>query len=1004
MNDSALDNSPQLKDFGFPKNFWSSESLGDLFSRCVAFTLPVTYFLVSISFYLRTYDSAQIKITLTQLGGSMVILFWALQLIFQKRFPFSKKDLPLVAPFLAILVSGVVSYLQSSFQAGSLEEFLRRVFYSFMALIVIAEFRGMDRQRRLMRWLIAGFAVTVLYGFIQYFDGRLFPPGMTKAGLDPFIWRQAFSLRVFSSFGNPNFYGNFLVIITPILIALYFRGGGKPFRPFLLIGVLVPVVLLTDKLFTNQFGGITAQNQFWVTGGLWASLLVVLGLIWWKSPSVSASGMMIFIGATFVNLYATETKGAWVGFVAAIVFSALLVGLFLVGRKARRLTWSLMGVSLLVALAGFMAVRHYALKRSQSVDFRVFTWISTWDMIRSQPWLGTGIGTFKWAYPAYRRPEIILLEGRSNTETDHVEDEYLEVLYDEGIVGFGIFLWLILSVSVMGIRMLQRLTVEGPRPPPEPAIDDRVYKVLGYMGAWWAALVHWLVDVSVRFVSSGIFSFFLPALVISFVRNDPMPVHQDSPNRSDIWIRLGTAFIWMSFFLIPDDTLRPLIRPSGVLYFGACVILLSEIMERRLGPKSTGLSRIPFLVSSGLCVVGELMEIPALFQYGFSPGHLIRIFSALIFLFVWVLLRQRERDTSQPMGPSPNGARISFYQWVLAAGALGVWIVGINFWRGYFLADVSHNVAIFFSKQSIWNRSPEFEAKVNASGFPPDMKKEYELVGGAIEHYEKTFRLHPGFPMSVYFIGNVHNDWGSNRLEASRQALQRGEKDAAESYRLEAIHLWEKALNAYSRVKAFAPNYVQTHHQVGLVYLKMGEMEAGRGEKDTADQHFKKALESFELYRKIDPVFPPNYYRMSYVHFMRGDMGKAEESYLGALVYNSTNVVGRVYVDRNVETYSNLGRLFYVQLVNQHPDPTQMPKDSPLFLKAEGYYLKALEEAQKSGQEEDFGVEPAKALAVLYSRVGLNDKAQAHWLKLRKLAPNDPDVKKVFSPVPASSR
>jgi hypothetical protein len=999
MSDPSLGKYPGEKHGDLWRRIFSREALGDIFSRCVAYALPVTYFLVTISFYLRTYDSAQIKITLTQLGCSMVMLFWALQLIFQKRWPFTKKDLPLVAPFLAILISGVVSYLQSSFQAGSLEEFTRRVFYSFMALIVIAEFRGMDRQRRLMRWLIAGFAVTVAYGFIQYFDGRLFPPGMTKAGLDPFIWRQAFSLRVFSSFGNPNFYGNFLVIITPILIALYFRGKGNIFRPFLLIGLLVPVVLLTDKLFSNQFGGITAQNELWVTAGLVGALVGVLGLIWWKSPSVSASGMLIFIGATFVNLYATETKGAWVGFVAAIVFSAILAGLFLVGPKARRITISLMGVSFLVALAGFLAVRHYAIQRKQSVDFRVFTWISTWDMIRSQPWLGTGIGSFKWAYPAYRRPEIILLEARSNTETDHAEDEYLEVMYDEGVIGFGLFLWLILSVSVLGFRRLKTLTVEGPRPPPGPAFDDRVYKLMGYLGAWWAALVHWFMDVSIRFVSSGIFSFFLPALVVSYVRNDPMPPQQDEPNRSDLWVRLGTAFVWMAFFIIPDDTLRPLISPSGVFFFGACVIVLGEFLERRLGPKSRNISSIPFLVSSGLCVAAEIFELASLSHYGFNLGHLLRISFGLLFLFIWALVRHRNED---PFNGRPQAIRTSVFpsllQGALAVLVLGLWLKGTTVWRGYFLADVSHNVAIFFSKQSIWDRSPQFDSKVNASTFPPDMKNEFELVGGAIEHYEKTFRLNPGFPMSVYFIGNVHNDWGSNLLESSRQAQQRGESDAAEAYRLQAVSHWEEALNAYTRVKTFAPNYVQTHHQVGLVYLKMGEMESGRGEKEKADQQWELALQHFELYRKIDPVFPPNYYRMSYVHYMRGHMDKAEEAYLGALVHNSTNVVGRVYTDRNVETYSNLGRLFYVQLVNQYPDPTKLPLDSPLFVKSEGYYLKALEEAKNSGREEELGVEPAKTLAVLYSRVGQNDKAQVLWMKLRKLAPNDPDVKRMFTP------
>lgn len=982
----------------------SASFLGELFSRFVAFSLPVAYFLVTISFYLRTYDSAQVKITLTQAGCGMVILFWALQLIFQKRWPFSKKDLPIVAPFLAVLASGTISYFQSSFPAGSLDEFTRRVFYSMMALVVIAEFRGMDRQRRLMRWLIAGFAITVFYGFVQYFDGRLFPASMTKSGLDPFIWRQAFSLRVFSSFGNPNFYGNFLVIITPILIALYFRNGGKTFRPFLLIGFLVPVVILTDKLFTNHFGGITAQNQPWVTLGLIGCLIAVLGIIWWKSPSASASGMMIFLAATFINLYSTETKGAWIGFAAALMASALLTGFFLVGKKARRLTVALMVISIVVGLTGFAVVRRYAQQRKQSVDFRVFTWIATWDMIRTQPWLGTGIGTFKWAYPAFRRPEIILLEGRSNTETDHAEDEYLEVMYDEGLIGFGVFLWLILSVSVMGVRMLNRLTIEGPRPPPQMAFDDHAYKILAYLGAWWAALIHWFMDVSVRFVSSGIFSLFLPALVASFVRNSPMPERQDRPLRSDLWVRIGTVVIWMAFFLFPDDHFQPLIGYSGVLFMGACLIVLAELLERHLISDS-GVSRVAILWATLLCLGAEIFEIPNLLTEGLHPLHLIRLLSALVLFFVWVMMGQmnpvpRQASEDLPGGGSPP----TVVQVIGGIAALSLFIMGASVWRGYFLADVSHNVAIFFSKQAVWNRSPDFDKKVAEAGFPEDMKKEYDRVGGALEHYEKTFRLNPGFPMAVFFIGNVHNDWGSAVYEASRQAGQRGDVQSAETLRLQAIQHWDASLDAYKRVKAFAPNYVQTHHQVGLVHLKTGEMLTAIGEKEKADDQWQLALTHFALYHNLDPVFPPNYYRQSYVHFNRGEMDKAEEAYLGALVYNSSNVVNRTYLDRNVETYSSLGRLFYVQLVNKYPDPTKLPKDSPLFVKAEDYYLKSLKVASDSGMEETIAVEPAKSLAVLYSRVGQNDKAKELWVKLKTWAPEDEDVKRVFSPPPESHR
>ncbi len=54
--------------------------------------------------------------------------------------------------------------------------------------------------------------------------------------------------------------------------------------------------------------------------------------------------------------------------------------------------------------------------------------------------------------------------------------------------------------------------------------------------------------------------------------------------------------------------------------------------------------------------------------------------------------------------------------------------------------------------------------------------------------------------------------------------------------------------------------------------------------------------------------------------------------------------------------------------------------------------------------EETIAVEPAKSLAVLYSRVGQNDKAKELWEKLHKWAPDDADVKRVFSPTPEPHR
>jgi hypothetical protein len=282
-------------------------------SRFLAYALPLLFFLVTSSFYLKTYDSAQIKITFTQLGTTILAFVWLAKILLEGKLPFQKKDWIFIAPFAAFLVSGLMAYVHSSFKVWALDETLRRVFYMTIAMITITEMRTDERMKRLWRWLMAAALVCIGYGVLQYLDSRLFV-GVAN-GLDPFIWRQAFQHRVFSTFGNPNFYGNFLVILTPLIFASILKGKGSLVRPFIMLIITLAIVFLVDKMNLGLFGGFDPAFRI-VVSALVIGLLVAF--FWAAFARVGASGSLpmylILFACLFLNLYATETKGAWLGF------------------------------------------------------------------------------------------------------------------------------------------------------------------------------------------------------------------------------------------------------------------------------------------------------------------------------------------------------------------------------------------------------------------------------------------------------------------------------------------------------------------------------------------------------------------------------------------------------------------------------------------------------------------------------------------------------------------
>src|SRR5437667_8501313 len=91
----------------------ADERAQDFAHKIIIWWLPILYLLISSLFYLRTYDSAQVKITIMQMGGLALLTLWGARLLEAGKSAFSKDDLVTLSPFLAFLLVGILSFVHA---------------------------------------------------------------------------------------------------------------------------------------------------------------------------------------------------------------------------------------------------------------------------------------------------------------------------------------------------------------------------------------------------------------------------------------------------------------------------------------------------------------------------------------------------------------------------------------------------------------------------------------------------------------------------------------------------------------------------------------------------------------------------------------------------------------------------------------------------------------------------------------------------------------------------
>lgn len=152
-------------------------------------------------------------------------------------------------------------------------------------------------------------------------------------------------------------------------------------------------------------------------------------------------------------------------------------------------------------------------------------------MIKDHPFLGVGLGNYRIVYPSYRSLEELSItpEGKRYSKA---HNDYLQILAETGIVGIVSFLWIIIVVSCMCLRVIMDK-------------KDSFYSLMitGIFAGMLATLVHAFFSSNLRIPSSAM-TFWLFLGIIGAVYKK---VYNDADLTSD---RFGNITPWRYYSVL----------------------------------------------------------------------------------------------------------------------------------------------------------------------------------------------------------------------------------------------------------------------------------------------------------------------------------------------------------------------------------------------------------------------------------------------------------------------
>lgn len=300
------------------------------------------------------------------------------------------------------------------------------------------------------------------------------------------------------------------------------------------VGMKLPFwIFLGRDHHTGLAGPFGNHNHF--AGYLEMTLPMVIGVMLARPGSrefqVLMIGVLAFLTAT---LGLSLSRGGMISILCAFVFMGACL-------KRQKLDWKRYKLFILIPVLCLLVMTLLDTRVSQrmgtlvqgvqSMAFRQKVWQSSLDLVRENPWKGTGPGTFARAVIA-RNP------AGFNFLPQHAHNDWLEFTTETGIGFLIIAVWLVFAFFKTGRQKLKSSSCQARG------------ITLGAMGGVVAILVHSLYDFNLHIPSNALTFSVLAALALSPVKKrrwpgpKPILVRPALPNGFKI---LGASLIGIGY-------------------------------------------------------------------------------------------------------------------------------------------------------------------------------------------------------------------------------------------------------------------------------------------------------------------------------------------------------------------------------------------------------------------------------------------------------------------------